>query len=797
MLRFAIPAISALILSTIPFAVQAQTAATATVAVASDGNQMPAERYQMANRLLSWNLSSKIYNSDVQPEWIHEQALWYRVNTLNGHEYILVDLAGGKKEPLFDQEKLAEDLPPPARSDNNDGNEGDENGRGIDPYSLPISNVEVSTDLGTVQFHYDNRRWSLERATGTLTSGDVLPALRPRGNYVMSPSGRYAAFIRSHNLWIKDMQTGEDIQHTTNGEDGYGYATDSQGWSRSNRPILAWSADETMISTYRLDERTVEKMHLLRTADRRPELISWPYALPGDEQVPMHERYVIHIPGRSKVKLQTEPYHQRTSNCCGLTRGTEWADNEFSPDGSTLAYVATSRDYKEVTLKLADTRTGAVRDVHHERDDLFIETNLNSRGVPNWRVMHGSGEFIWYSRNSNWGHLYLHDLNTGELKNAITSGNWNVIDIVRVDEESRRIWFTASGMNPDNDPYEDYLYSTGFDGTGMQTHTPDTGHHQTALSPEGGYFTETRSGVQEAPVTVVRDQTGRIVMELEQAVISEVLDAGWQKPEPFVAKARDGETDIYGLMFKPSDFDPAKKYPIINSIYPGPQTGSIGSRAFSVTRRGQAHALAELGFIVVQIDAFGTPKRSRDFHTAYYGDMADNGLPDQIAAMQELARRHNWIDIDRAGIYGHSGGGFATAAAMFNHPEFFRVGVAGAGNLDNRGYTFYWGEKFQGPYQQLDDDRDTYSNQALQYRVEDLRGKLLLSYGTLDSNVHPNMTLLVINELIRHNKDFDLIVMPNRGHGYANESYKIRRTWDYFTEHLLGLTPPKEYEVER
>ncbi|MCA1803578.1 MAG: S9 family peptidase [Rhodothermaceae bacterium] len=809
MLRYAIPVFTVLLFTIPPINIQAQTTATATVSAATNLNLMPAERYRMANRMLSWKLNGKVYNSIIQPEWIHEQALWYRVNTKNGNEYFLADVAGSMKEPLFDQQKLAANLQAQARGNMNDGGDGNVDSRngndsktdgdsnGIDPYSLPISDIEVSTDLTTVRFVYDNHRWSLNRGTGELTRGNELPALRPGGNYVMSPGGRYAAFIRDHNLWLKDMHSGEDMQLTTEGEAGYGFATDSQGWSRSNRPVLAWSADETMISTYRLDERMVEEMHLLRTTDGRPELVSWPYALPGDEHVPMHERYVIKIPEQCKVKLQTQLYHQRTSNCCGLTRGSEWADNEFSPGNETLAYVATSRDYKEVTLKLADTRTGAVREVFAERDEMFIETNLTSRGVPNWRVLHGSGEFIWFSRNSNWGHLYLHDLETGELKNAITTGEWNVVDIIRVDVDARKIWFTAAGMNPDEDPYEDYLYSTGFNGSGLQAHTPVSGHHQVTLSPDAGHFVDTFSDVQNAPVTVVRDSSGAIVMELEQADISEVLAEGWQKPEPFVTKARDGETDIYGLMFKPSDFDPSKKYPVINSIYPGPQTGSIGTRAFSVSRRGQAHALAELGFIVVQIDAMGTPKRSRDFHTAYYGEMADNGLPDQIAAMQELARRHSWIDINRAGIYGHSGGGFATAAAMFTHPDFFKVGVAGAGNLDNRGYTYYWGEKFQGSYTVLDEDRDSYTNQALQYQVENLRGKLMLSYGTMDSNVHPNMTNLVINELIRHNKDFDLVVMPNRGHGYGNESYKIRRTWDYFVMHLLGLVPPREYDIER
>jgi dipeptidyl-peptidase 4 len=315
------------------------------------------------------------------------------------------------------------------------------------------------------------------------------------------------------------------------------------------------------------------------------------------------------------------------------------------------------------------------------------------------------------------------------------------------------------------------------------------------MAPSNRYFVDSYSRVDAAPVSRVRRADGSPVLVAEEADISRLEATGWPAPIPFSALARDGVTEIHGVMFRPSDFDPNRRYPIINHIYPGPQAGSVGPRTFAASRRGNAQAMAELGFIVVQIDALGTPMRSAEFHSYYYGDLADNGLPDQIAAMRQLAERHPWIDLSRVGIYGHSGGGFATAAALLRHPDFFHVGVASAGNLDNRGYTYYWGEKWQGPLERLSDGTDTYTNQALHLLAENLEGRLLLAYGTMDSNVHPNMTLLLVNELIRHNKDFDLVVMPNRGHGFANEPFFIRKTWDHFVRYLLDLEPPREYSL--
>ncbi|MCH8567646.1 MAG: DPP IV N-terminal domain-containing protein [Balneolales bacterium] len=744
-----------------------------------------ATRYEMADKMLGRNLIGLVHRNNVRAEWVSESVFWYEVNGRDGLEYYLVNAENRLKTPLFDSERLASVV-----------NEhiGSDNGHHMRPDFPGISRISLSETASTMRFYYNNQKWELDLQTYELAMlEEPFPAERPR-NSLLSPDGKYAAFIKENNLWVRNMITAENTQLSHDGSYRFGYATDSQGWTNSDRPILKWSENGHMISTYQLDERTVEEMHMLRTADGRPELISWPYALSGDEHVPMHHRVVFDVENEIKLRLQTEPYHQRTSNCCGLTRGNVWADNQFIDSNRKLAYVSTSRDYKEAVLKIADLSDGSVREIFTYRDEIFIETNLNSRGIPNWRVLYERGEFIWFSRESDWGHLYMHSLEDGSRLHSITEGEWNVSDILKIDTAKERIWFSAAGMDQDRDPYQEYIYSIKFDGSGLRLHTPDEGHHTVVMSPDATFFVNSFSSFTEPQKVVLRDTYGQEIMMLEETDISDLKEAGWSFPVPFTAKARDGETDIYGLMFKPVDFDPNKSYPIINSIYPGPQIGSVGTRGFATTRRGQAQALAELGFIVVQIDALGTPMRSRSFHTAYYGDMSDNGLPDQIAAMQQLAERHSFIDIDRAGMYGHSGGGFATAAAMFNYPDFFKVGVAGAGNMDNRGYTFYWGEKFQGPFTRFEDGTDSFTNQALQLQVEGLRGHLLLSYGTLDNNVHPNTTLQVINELIAQNKDFDLIVMPNRNHGYANESYKLRRTWDYFVRHLHNLEPPKEYE---
>jgi dipeptidyl-peptidase 4 len=323
--------------------------------------------------------------------------------------------------------------------------------------------------------------------------------------------------------------------------------------------------------------------------------------------------------------------------------------------------------------------------------------------------------------------------------------------------------------------------------------TPENANHNVSMSPSGRFFVDSYSRPDVPPVTIVRDENGKLVLPLEIADISKLVATGWRPPIPFTVKARDGVTDLYGLMFRPTRFDSTQTYPIINHIYPGPQTGSVGARSFAASR-GDAQSLAELGFVVIELDGMGTPMRSKKFHDAYYGDMGDNTLPDQVAGMRQLAQRYHWIDTTRAGIYGHSGGGYATADAMFRYPDFFKVGVSEAGNHDNRVYEDDWGEKWQGLLVRKGDSTN-YDNQANQLLAKNLKGHLLLAHGLLDDNVPPYNTLLVEHALMQANKDFDLILFTDRNHGFGNDAYMIRRRWDYFVRYLLGAEPPAGYEL--
>ncbi len=684
--------------------------------------------YDRAVKMLSFNTNRLVDRAVVRPNWLPDGRFWYQVSTAAGTEFVLINTADGTRKTADKQEIL-------------------------------LAGIETEKDGG-------------------------------RGNYleIASPDGKKVAFIRDWNLWMRDVETKKETQLTTDGVENFGYATDNAGWKKSDRPILLWSPDSKKIATFQQDQRHVSDMYLVTTNVGEPKLQAWKYPLPEDEKVIQIHRVIIEVDQPKVIRLKMPPDDRRGTLCDDIACSGAFDDNEWNEDATKLAFVSTPRDHKKATLKIADANTGEVREVFTET----VETQYESgQGTINWRYLPESNEFIWYSERDDWGHLYLYDLTTGKLKNQITKGDFVVTRLRKVDEKNRRLYFEANGRETGRDVYYTHFYAVDFDGKNFKLLTPEDGNHQVSISDDGKYFVDNFSKPNEPPVSVLRDMNGKLIATLEKADVSRLIKTGWKPPMPITVKSRDGKDDLYGLMFTPTNLDKTKKYPIINYIYPGPQGGGVGSRSFSASRSDH-QALAELGFVVVVIDGTCNPDRSKSYHDACYGNMADNTLPDQIAGTKELAAKYPFMDLERVGVWGHSGGGYATAAAMFRFPEFYKVGISESGNHDNRNYEDDWGERYIGLLK-----GDNYEKQANQNYAKNLKGKLLLAHGGLDDNVPPYNTYLVVDALIKANKDFDLIIFPNARHGYGADSfYMMRRRWDYFVEHLLGAEPPKDYKIE-
>ena len=628
-------------------------------------------------------------------------------------------------------------------------------------------------------------------------------SINKKPNEYVSPDGNLAAYIDNYNLWVRNLYSNKKTQLTFDGYENYGYSTNNAGWIKNDGPVLKWSPNSDKIATFRQDARKVGEMYLTTTNVGHPNLQKWKYALPGDENIFEIERLIVDLKSKKIIPLKIKNDYQRSTTTDHIAgRNGVLLDTQWKDDGSELAFISSTRDHKEAHLQIANSKTGFVKSIHRETTETYYESGVRGE---NWKVLFDSNEFIWYSEKDNWGHLYLYDLKSGELKNQITQGKWLVRTVLHIDENERKIFFTAGGKEEGN-PYHVYLYKVNFDGTELECLTPEKGTHNITPSQDWSYFTTTFSTTNNPPKTLLKNRSGDVLKEIASADISKLLKNNWQEPVEFSVKARDNETDIYGLLYLPSFYNENHKYPVLNYIYPGPQSGSIGNYSFSVARR-DFQALAELGFVVLGVDAMGTPGRSKSFHDAYYGNMGDNGLPDNIKAIKDLSKEYKGMDIDRVGIWGHSGGGFASTRAILQYPDFYDVAVSSSGNHDNRNYEADWAEKWQGLLKYIDDDssdgeenydfrKTNYDNQANQLLAKNLKGKLLLAHGNLDDNVPPYSTLLVVDALIKENKDFDLIIFPNKRHGYGDmNNYFTRRKWDYFVKNLKGLEPPKNFKL--
>ncbi len=546
-------------------------------------------------------------------------------------------------------------------------------------------------------------------------------------------------------------------------------------------PAVAWSPDSTKVLAHRTDERAVRLAHLVqaRPADGgAPVTHTQRYAHAGDEHLPLAELVVLDVAEGAVVRAQAEPLLMPTTS--PITAGWAW----WAPDGSAVYYLDRSRDARTLSLRRLDPATGEVTTVLSETGATRVEPTQWLYEPPIVRVL--ADEVLWYSQRDGQGHLYRYDLRTGDLLGQVTSGEWAVRQVLRVDESERVVHFTATGL-VEEDPYRRTACRVGLDGSGFAVVTDDGLDHVVTPSGNGEWFLDSASTVDTPPVTSVRDWSGRVLVELERADVTGLTALGWTPPERFRVKAADGVTDVYGVLYRPHGFDPAQSYPVVDTLYPGPQVTRVAP-SFDPGGMGlDAEPLAALGFVVVALDGRGTPGRGKAFHDASYGRLADaGGLADHVAALRQLAETRPWMDLDRVGAFGHSGGGFAAVRALLDFPDVYQVGAALSGSHDPRCFNPGFVETYDGA-----DVPGTWARSSTVDSADRLRGRLLLVHGEMDDQVHPHHTMRLADRLVAADKDFELLVVPGAEHTFIDcLSYVRKHCWDFLVRELMGVRPP-------
>lgn len=753
-------------------------------------------QYARAEQYLPGQVKKLISNSDVSPVWFEDSdRFWYRVRTPDGHEFILVDPAAGTREPAFDHTRLAAAL---------------SRATGVPRVAedLPFETFTFDADGRAVLVTVDDTRWRYDPETNTCERVDAEQRSKEE---LRSPDGRWAAFVQDHNLWLWEVATGEAFPATSDGTPSQSYATPlphphiAAGMETADgRPRVIWSPDCTKLLTHRSDERGVGQLHLLQSTPLdgsvRPKVHAYSYPLAGEEHVPTFDFFIISAGERTitPARIAPLPYlnwgdgpiFEKPSNGPKGLPAPSWS--WWSPDSRLIYQIRIKRWQPGYDLFEIDAATGESRLVLEETARTRIYPALSAPDGPpaddhNLRVLSGSQELLWFSQRDGWGHLYLYDLQSGTLKRQVTTGAWNVDAVLYVNEAERWVLFTGLGREP-GDPYYRRAYTVSLDAGEPRLLTPEDAHHALAVAPSGRFFIDSWSTVAEPPVTVLRSIDGSIVCQLEEVNIDRLLASGWRAPLRFSVKARDGVTDIYGVLALPSSYHPEEKLPVLDYSYGGSQA-SVAPVGFGKHSTWLIQAIAELGFAVVIIDGLGRPYRSKAFHDHSYRNVADGGLPDHIVALRQLAEHVPQLDLERVGIFGISAGGASTVRALLAHPEFFKVGVASAGNNHHGWGEAFWNEHWGGlPGEHYDENENT-------HLAGKLVGKLLLIHGEMDDNVHIFQTYRLIDALIEANKDFDLLVLPNRPHNIYVDPYVIRKHWDYFVRHLLGTEPPTEYRI--
>ena len=721
------------------------------------------EDYNRAYELREKYNSKHVFYSNVNPQWIDGTNLfWYVRNTPEGNEYVKVDAGKQKRTALFDQQKLSAALE-------------SSTGKDIDPMQLPIQRCHVTPGADTLRFVYEGKRWCFDIRRNRLTDEGQLPAPgRQRhwmevddekgGAPVTSPDGKYVAFIKNDNICVREVATGKETQLSQDGTPGNYYSS-----------YIQWSPDSKLVAAFRIRPAQKRYVYYVESspADQlQPKLHKQEYAKPGDElafKVPCIygvENGKRLIPSTDLFSHQYEIY------------ALQW-----NSDSKGITFEYNERGHKVYRVLEVSAEDGSVRPLIEEKEEKYVNYPRIFR-----HFLADGKRIIWSSERDNYNHLYMYDRATARPTHQITKGEWYVREVQYVDEENQQIYFSANGMNKDEDPYLIHHYRIGFDGKGLTALTPEEGMHKAWYSSDYKYLVDVYSKVDQAPVAVVRSAAdGKIVMPLEKADIAQLTANGWKAPEVFTAKGRDGKTDMWGIIYRPSNFDPAKKYPVIEYIYSGPGDQYV-PKTFS-SYNWWMTSLAELGFIVVQVDGMTTSFRSKEFEEVCYKNLKDAGLPDHIAWIKAAAQKYPYMDIDRVGIFGCSAGGQESTTAVLLHPEFYKAAYSACGCHDNRMDKIWWNELWMG--YPVDDSYKECSN------VENahlLQRPLMLVVGEMDDNVDPASTMQVVNALIKANKDFELVVIPG-AHHTMGEDFGEHKRYDFFVRNLMGVNPPAWSEV--
>lgn len=758
------------------------------------------QKYQKAEQLIPTQTKESVLNGDIVVHWIDHSNFWYLMDEKHEQQvvkkFVIVSCTTGKKDVAFNYTQLISTYNHLSQTN-------------YTVYNFPAHDMTFNLKERIFSFKvgYQKYEYDVEEDHLVCTQKQTQHA----ENSTVSPNGKYVAYTRDFNLFIDDFETGETVQLTQDGSAYFDYASHPESNNRSvyqqiNRtklkPGIVWSPDSTKILTYKLDQRHVKPLHVIQSVTDddhlRPQLYSYRYHLPGDQHIPEVHLYMCDLIRKTCEPIAIDPlYINFTPPFTEEYKKVLWSKN------SDFVFITRlNRDFKKVSVYIVDTDSLEIRTILEENSDtfLFLDTFEVMDGYKDYGFNHTlleeTNQFIWHSEKSGWSHLYLHDLHTGQLITPLTSGHWVVRRLIGIDQSNGWVYFTAGGREEKRDPYYEHLYRVRLDGSELMLLTPEDADHQISFSPDMSYFVDTYSRIDLPPKTIIRKANGTLVKTIEVSDISDLLKRGYIFPERIKVKSNDGLYNLYGLIIKPAQFREDKKFPLIDYAYGGVQTIHTPKR-FTWTSDypdalGGLQSLAQLGFIGFMIDGKGTPQRSKKFHDDSYQNLQKSaGLKDHIHAIKSLAQQYSFIDLDRVGVWGYSGGGYATARAMLEYPDFYKVGISAAGNHDQRLYNASWVERYNGLF-----NKEIYEKQDNTKLAKHLKGKLLLAHGDLDDNVHISQTIRLIDALIKENKDFDFILMPNEYHFLTQNLYFIRKKWDYFVKHLLNEEPPYEYLIK-